>query len=154
LNFEVSKITALLILVCFALPGPALAQVSTPPQTSSERKWEITDNSFLVEEAFNQERDVVQNILTWTRSRDGAWNASFTQEWPVPAMTHQLSYTLVYANNGDARGIGDTLVNYRYQLRKEDANGDPCIDKEGFARRVITYNTRDLPTRTEYFDNH
>ena len=126
MNFEVSKITALLILLCFALPGPALAQVSTPPQTSSERKWEITDNSFLVEEAFNQERDVVQNILTWTRSRDGAWNASFTQEWPVPAMTHQLSYTLVYANNGDARGIGDTLVNYRYQLRKEDANG-PAI---------------------------
>jgi hypothetical protein len=126
LNFEFSNIATFLVAVCLALPAPASAQVPAAPQTSSARKWEITDNSFLVEEAFNQERGVVQNILTWTRARDGAWNATFTQEWPVPAMTHQLSYTLVYTSNGEAHGIGDALVNYRYQLREETAGG-PAI---------------------------
>ena len=47
-------------------------------------QWEITDNSFLVEEAFNQEAGVVQNILTWTRGHHGTWDGNFTQEWPAP----------------------------------------------------------------------
>ena len=107
------------------LPARASAQGSAP-QASSQRKWEINDNSFLVEEAFNQESGVVQNILTWTRAHDGTWAANFTQEWPVPGITHQLSYTLVYAKNDDARGIGDALLNYRYQLREETGRG-PAI---------------------------
>lgn len=94
-------------------------------------KWEILDNSFLVEEAFNQEAGVVQNIFTWTRGRDGAWDAGFTQEWPAPGMAHQLSYTLAYASTrtqagATVHGLGDTLLNYRFQLRKEDAAG-PAI---------------------------
>ena len=106
-----------LTLAAIAVCGRAAAQA--PPPAASSRKWEISDNSFLVEEAFNQEAGVVQNIVTWTRGRDGAWGANFTQEWPAPGMTHQLSYTLVYLNTGDARGIGDAVLNYRYQLRTE-----------------------------------
>src|SRR3954463_3243244 len=87
------------------------------------RKWEILDNSFLVEEAFNQERGVFQNIFTWVRDRDGSWGASFTQEWPAPTMRHQLSYTLPFSSNGSARGFGDGMLNYRYQLREETATG-------------------------------
>jgi hypothetical protein len=113
-----------LTLAALAVCARAGAQVPAP--TDSSRKWEITDNSFLVEEAFNQEPGVVQNIFTWTRARDGVWNAGFTQEWPAPGMTHQLSYTLVYLNNGHARGIGDALLNYRYQLRTETSGG-PAI---------------------------
>jgi hypothetical protein len=113
-----------LVLTLLAVSARAGAQTSSPADAS--RKWDITDNSFLVEEAFNQETNVVQNILTWTRARDGAWNASFTQEWPAPGMTHQLSYTLVYVNNGDARGIGDAILNYRYQLTTETERG-PAI---------------------------
>jgi hypothetical protein len=94
--------------------------------TASSRKWEITDNSFLVEEAFNQEAGVVQNIFTWTRARDGTWAANFTQEWPAPGMRHQLSYSLLYLNNGEGTGIGDALLNYRFQLREETAGG-PAI---------------------------
>jgi hypothetical protein len=90
------------------------------------RKWEITDNSFLVEESFNQERGVVQNIFTWTRSRNGEWVASFTQEWPAPGMTHQLSYTVPFARVGAHRGLNDVLLNYRYQLLEEGA-GRPAI---------------------------
>jgi hypothetical protein len=103
---------------------PAAAQPAATLDPS--RKWEITDNSFLVEESFNQERGVVQNIFTWTRSRNGEWVASFTQEWPAPGMTHQLSYTVPFARVGAHRGLNDVLLNYRYQLLEEGA-GRPAI---------------------------
>jgi hypothetical protein len=113
-------VTATTLLTCV----PVQAQGGTPADSS--RKWEITDNSFLVEEAFNQEAGVVQNIFTWTRTQGGAWAANFTQEWPVPGMRHQLSYSLLYLNNGEGTGIGDALLNYRFQLREETAGG-PAI---------------------------
>jgi hypothetical protein len=82
--------------------------------------FEITDNSFLVEEAFNQERGIVQNIFTWTRDQHGAWNGSFTQEWPAPGMTHQLSYTLPFAGgDGTSVHVGGVLLNYRLQVLTE-----------------------------------
>lgn len=84
------------------------------------RPFEILDNSFLVEEAINQEKGVVQNIFTWTRSRAGEWAGSFTQEWPAPTMTHQLSYTVPFAG-GDAASahVGGVLLNYRFQAARE-----------------------------------
>ena len=87
-------------------------------QTASG-KWEITDNSFLIEEAFNQEAGVFQNIFTWTRARNGVWQASFTQEWPAPGMAHQFSYTVPFSGSPDVSGINDVLLNYRYQLASE-----------------------------------
>ena len=110
----------------FAFAVPASAQVANGPQTAAARKWEILDNSFLVEEAFNQEAGVVQNILTWTRGRDGTWDGSFTQEWPAPGVAHQISYTLPFSSTGQATGIGDVLLNYRFQLREETEHG-PAI---------------------------
>ena len=56
----------------------------------------IQDNSFLMEEAYNQEEGVVQHINAFQRMRGGEWLATFTQEWPVPKQTHQLSYTIPY----------------------------------------------------------
>ena len=82
----------------------------------------IQDNSFLVEEAYNQEFGVVQHISSFTRFWDSKdWNYSFTQEWPVPGNErHQLSYTLVALHSGafpdSGAGIGDVVLNYRYQL--------------------------------------
>ena len=112
----------LIALVLIAAAARAGAQ--TPDRS---RKWEILDNSFLVEESFNQEAGVVQNIFSWTRQRDGLWDASFTQEWPAPGMAHQFSYTLPFARSGDATaGLGDVLLNYRYQLR-EETKGGPAI---------------------------
>jgi hypothetical protein len=56
----------------------------------------IEDNSFLIEEAYNQEPGVVQHISNWQRSlRTSRWNFSFTQEWPVPTQQHQFSYMLL-----------------------------------------------------------
>jgi hypothetical protein len=112
---------ALSALVLLAVAVRADAQ---PPDRS--RKWEILDNSFLVEESFNQEARIVQNIFSWTLQRDGLWDASFTQEWPAPGMRHQLSYTLPFARSSSAAGVGDVLFNYRYQLR-EETKGGPAI---------------------------
>ena len=104
-----------------------IAMIGAPGASHAQTKpFGILDNSFLVEEAFNQEAGVFQNIFTWTHSRDGSWDAGFTQEWPVLGMAHQLSYTLAFSHASGATGIGDVLLNYRYQLRTESARG-PAI---------------------------
>lgn len=80
----------------------------------------IQDNSFLVEEAYNQEPGVVQHITTFQRLwSDKSWITTFTQEWPWPGKwRHQFSYTISGLNPGSeiGPGIGDTLLNYRYQV--------------------------------------
>src|SRR5262245_1643983 len=50
----------------------------------------IRDNSFLIEEAYNQEPGVVQHIFTGSFGLDDrggprtrTWDLSFTQEWPL-----------------------------------------------------------------------
>jgi len=78
----------------------------------------IQDNSFLVEEAYNQEAGVVQHISTFTRARGGGWLYTFTQEWPAPGQRHQLSYSVPWEHleGGGGSGAGDVAVNYRLQL--------------------------------------
>lgn len=77
----------------------------------------IRDNSFLLEEAYNQEAGVVQHIGTYTRGRDEAWALTFTQEWPVASGHHQLSYTLAALDPGPGRsGWGDAAIHWRYQV--------------------------------------
>jgi len=86
----------------------------------------ISDNSFLIEEAYNQERGVIQHIFNAVYTHDPrrhGWMFSFTQEWPVPAEEHQLSYTIPSSHIWDSgelqSGIGDILLNYRYQALEE-----------------------------------
>ncbi len=93
-------------------PGGAQDPGGPPP---------IADNSFLMEEAYNQERGVVQHISVFQLFRGGhSWAYTFTQEWPLFSRTHQLSFTLPIqrTENGAsfATGLGDVAVNYRYQL--------------------------------------
>src|SRR5204863_5787805 len=55
----------------------------------------ISDNSFLIEEAYNQEPGVVQHISAFQLFRGAdAWAYSFTEEWPLFGRTHQLSFTV------------------------------------------------------------
>jgi hypothetical protein len=96
----------------------------------------IRDNAFLVEEAFNQEPGVVQHIFNWinywdwlakSRTRDFAW--TYTMELPLGSQAHQFSFTTQFqtayerlhagpsVQDGD---IGDTFLNYRYQLLADD----------------------------------
>src|SRR5256885_8823346 len=81
----------------------------------------IADNSFLLEEAYNQEPGVVQHISAFQLFRGAdSWVYTFTQEWPLFSRTHQLSFTVPIqrVQNGAsfATGVGDVAVNYRYQL--------------------------------------
>lgn len=99
----------------------AAAQSITPitPASSSSRPFEILDNSFLVEEAFNQPANVFQNIFGLVRT-SGSWEAAFTQEWPVGGQTHQFSFTMPLTVAGPGhRGLGDVLINYRFQAMME-----------------------------------
>jgi hypothetical protein len=86
----------------------------------------IEDNSFLIEEAYNQEPGVVQHIFNAAYNNDSrrrGWDFSFTQEWPVFSQDHQFSYTIPsrHLKDGADRiyGIGDILLNYRYQALEE-----------------------------------
>lgn len=90
------------------------------PPSPARAQDQIQDNSFLIEEAYNQEKDVVQHINAFSRaSPSGDWIYTFTQEWPLGGETHQLSYTLpiqdVHSGVAAASGIGDVALNYRYQ---------------------------------------
>lgn len=99
--------------------GPALAQ-----EPASDQAPAIEDNSFLIEEAYNQERGVVQHISTFVHFHGPlrASDYSFTQEWPIGSQRHQFSYTVPYSWPGASpSGVGDVLLNYRYQLFGHDA---------------------------------
>jgi hypothetical protein len=96
----------------------SVEEAGSVPQEAAGAKsaGPIQDNSLLVEEAYNQEFGVVQHISALTRFAGNNWAYTFTQEWPVPGIKHQLSYTLARQNNGRGEGWGDALINYRYQL--------------------------------------
>ena len=85
----------------------------------------IMDNSFLLEEAYNQEPGVIQHIQTFRYlEKSENWEYSFTQEWPVPGQRHQLSYTIPVSYLNDPvneTNIGDVALNYRYQLLFQEA---------------------------------
>jgi hypothetical protein len=124
--------TAVLLLSAHAAqPSQPTAPIQEPDQKSGPTESagnsapsapKIQDNSFLVEEAYNQEFGVVQHIQNFQRywnSKD--WVYTFTQEWPVDLdPRHQLSYTLSALHVGQqpasGGGFGDMLLNYRYQL--------------------------------------
>jgi hypothetical protein len=102
----------------------------------------LEDNSFLLEEAFNQEARVIQHIVSATfnlaANRDLSFN--FTQEWPLGSQLHQFSVGVpsTLLNDGGATGLNDVLLNYRYQLLAEE-------DKEYLAPRLSII----LPTGVE-----
>lgn len=122
MTWSARSFSILLVLSAFtAAQEPAPAEDAKP----------ISDNSFLIEEAYNQEYGVVQHISTFSRSYTGSgWQVSFTQEWPFdPAPKHQLSYTVpIGSDGGNGAGIGDMLLNYRYQV--------VANDRAAFAPRV------------------
>lgn len=83
----------------------------------------IQDNSYFVEEAYNQEAGVVQHIQALQRQRDG-WQYTFVQEWPLGSQDHQISYAVPYSwirsDMGQrVDGVGDVFLNYRPQVWTE-----------------------------------
>ena len=101
--------------------GSLLGLAQAQAVASSPTPGPIQDNSFLIEEAYNQEDGVIQHISTFqrlTNSRD--WIYTQTDEWPLRSLRHQVSVTLAATHAGSfagsGAGWGDTAFNYRYQL--------------------------------------
>src|SRR6266545_295673 len=113
--------TVATIVLAFAAAG--FAQTVAPQPAA--QPFQILDNSFFVEEAFNQERGIFQNIFGM-RHEGGDWQLTFTQEWPAPAQRHQLSYTVAAESVGSKSGFGDVYLNYRFQAL-EEAGGHPAF---------------------------
>ena len=132
----------------------ALALAAGPREPVEPALEPLMDNSFLLEEAYNQEAGVVQHIFTFTRDRaSGAWALGFTQEWPVPDERHQLSYTLTFANDGNKggeQGLSDILLNYRFRVTQGEevafaprltailpgSDADPGVGFRGFGGQL------------------
>jgi DtxR family transcriptional regulator, Mn-dependent transcriptional regulator len=111
LMVQVARIAGVLIVLATMAYAQAPAAKPEP--------FAITDNSTLVEEAFNQEAGVVQNVVNVHATRDGSWETTFTQEWPVFVHRHQLSYTLGIGRADGTSGFGDSAVHYRFQVTDE-----------------------------------
>jgi hypothetical protein len=111
------------IALLLAMAGPAFAQAAATPPAAEP--FQILDNSFFVEEAFNQDPGVVQNIFG-ARRQGGEWQVTFTQEWPAPAKRHQLSYSLALETLDKKAGWGDVYLNYRFQV-VEEGPGHPAF---------------------------
>ena len=103
------KYLLLSIIIVLACPIHALGQ-----NTDKFDFVRIEDNSFLMEEAYNQDPGVIQHISSFQYMRNHTWVYTFTDEWPVPGRKHQLSATIPVFNYGET-GFGDILINYRYQ---------------------------------------
>ena len=119
-TYSQMRITGLLIGVLASALSSVEAQQVDSTKTLSDPV--IQDNSFLVEEAYNQDAGVVQHITTFQlQRRTNDFDASFTQEWPVGSIKHQLSYGIPFSRIDSQSGIGDVAVNYRYQLLGDGA---------------------------------
>jgi hypothetical protein len=109
----------LLLAVVSNLEMALFAQVHEAVEMwEKEYSLSIQDNSFLIEEAFNQEDGVIQHISTleYISQPSRELGYSFTQEWPMWSVKHQFSYEIPYLSTGGFSGIGDIMINYRYQL--------------------------------------
>jgi outer membrane putative beta-barrel porin/alpha-amylase len=105
-------------LFCLGLIGVVLWCEPGLAEESKNEVKKIQDNSFLVEEAYNQEAGVVQHIQSFQYMKGDKWLYTFTQEWPVPKETHQFSYTIPVTRleaPDRTTGLSDILLNYRYQ---------------------------------------
>lgn len=120
-------------------PFSALDDKSTSEPAEKKEKFRpkhIRDNAFLVEEAANQEPGVAQHIMNWVqqwdhtpqgRTRDFQW--AYSMELPMGSQKHQFSFLIQALDQfeqpvgGPAEhqgGMGDSFLNYRYQLLADD----------------------------------
>jgi len=95
----------------------ALAALATPLEARAQSApAPIRDNSFLIEEAYNQDRGVVQHISTYADRRDGLWALTLTDEWPMHSVENQMSVGLELGDFGTGATTGNLAFNYRRQL--------------------------------------
>jgi len=151
------------VLASLVIAGVLLACQSVFAEEAKKEVKKIQDNSFLIEEAYNQEKGVIQHIQSFQYMNGGRWQYTFSQEWPVPKETHQLSYTIPVARleaPAHRTGLGDLLLNYRYQaILKEGIAASPRFSlvlptgdyKKGLGTGTVGYQVM-LPVSVELND--
>ena len=97
----------------------ALFALAAAP-VAAEGVAQIKDNSFLLEEAYNQDPRVVQHIFSWVSELEHVnWVLGWTDEWPLGGQRNQLSFTVpvqgVDDGGGVEEGVGDAALHYRRQ---------------------------------------
>ncbi|MCC7332827.1 MAG: hypothetical protein IT232_09485 [Flavobacteriales bacterium] len=73
----------------------------------------IEDNSYFLEEGYNQDPGVVQHYSSFQYMKNKTWEYNLTVELPLNGIKHQFSFIAPYLNNGNT-GFGDKYLNYRY----------------------------------------
>lgn len=118
------KIIATVALMCLL----TVATLQGQEQLNSELKkgsylyygnLAFEDNSFLLTEAFTQEKGVMQYISNfyWSDLNSDQFTYSFTHEIPLGHNRHQFSYTFQSQDdNVNHRRLGDTNVMYSYSI--------------------------------------
>lgn len=93
--------------------------------STANAQTKLQQNSFLLEEAYNQDIDIYQhfNIMRLDPIAE-TWNNSFTVEIPLQSLTHQLSIlapaSKVNLLHDSEAGLGDVQLGYKYQWIDED----------------------------------
>lgn len=85
--------------------------------TSASSFSKIEDNSFLLEEAYQQELGIHQLIQSYqTRYNSNNYQYKLTHEMPITNLTHQLSYEVPFARSEESEhgSLGDMVVSYRW----------------------------------------
>ena len=122
-------------LVALAIFTSPIGLLAAEPEDVSPPEH-IRDNGFLVEEAFNQEPDEIQHIFNWVQNWDRTAGGrtrdfvhTYTMEVPIGSQAHQFSFTTLFLDGlekpdggvaAHQGGVGDTFLNYRYQLLADD----------------------------------
>lgn len=127
---------------------------------------EIEDNSFLIEEAYNQKPGEYQFIQAY-RSYQSGKEYKFTSEGEMAlgSEKHQLSYQVVRDKEADQGSVGDTTLSYRLQSANQPdflmAHRFGLILPTGSVGKQSSYGVtglRYLQATTflfqEYWDNH
>jgi len=110
-----------------------LAGFLPPPSVGADSQLPVEvmeDNSFFIEEAYNQEVGVVQHIFNaqygtslGSDPDEEGWTLQFTQEWPLFSERHQVSYDIpvsLMRDGGEQQyGLSDIQLNYRFQALEE-----------------------------------
>jgi len=105
--------------VASALVAALLGWAGAEARAAGEPVAPLEDNSFLLEEAYNQEPHVVQHIFNWVRFEpEGDYVLAFSQEWPLFGQRHQIAYSIPFESLGGpgrGAGFGDFEIQHRYQ---------------------------------------
>lgn len=99
-----------------ALIGALLLAPALHAQMVDEDLRALQDNSFLVEEAYNQEEGILQHVGLFIRDTEtDAWLLQLRTDVPLGSIMQQASLVVPIEGNGDTE-LADVRLDYRYQL--------------------------------------